>query len=532
LALLCFGSSLVLARPAALLLFAVYALLAAALSAAAFRRLNPEASLDLLLAPPGGRAWGAAAFFALAAFYWAALSPLAPGRLLGVLCWPRPFPLLSLARHALLLGGLGAVSAALAGREGLAGRLDRFEPYGDAQSLSRLALLGLLLGLAAAAAGACAHRWTALSPALALAGQPFLSRLVLWAQAPLLAAALAASLLWLSGERPFARRPLLSAALVLLLWGGGVLAAGAWLGWAFDYGRASLGEAAGLEDAPRGESAVLVVVLAAPDGTAGTRSFRVREEAEGAAVSPENLRRVRGYLERRAYRTVFLREALRFLREGHALVWDLEPALDAAMVRLGPAFPPDWEAFLALLRSAPCTPANYRRLDSMSRAALRSEFPQASEAERVYSGFAAAFARFGDKPGAELWLGKRQGLYPLVRDEPKLEPVQSLREGRLSGRLLLSGAPAASVKVGLFRADPGPGLSPSFGARGGLAAACYPDEKGRFAFEGLSPGVYYLALRGDPRVLGSPARARAAPGALRLSPGRPAAELPAIEVRP
>ncbi|TBR18173.1 carboxypeptidase regulatory-like domain-containing protein [bacterium] len=495
-----------------------YAALAAVfgLGALAAKAAAEGLGLDVLLAPWGGRAWGLLTWALGTAFVYNGFRPLLPAKVFGVVYWPVDAAALLELSHLSFLAVLGA---ALWGVGTLAGAFDGWRPAPvEPQTLARAATRGAAVGAALGAVGASAARVLFIGEALSRLGFTATGLLLLWCTAPALGAC-GAFLAWLpagSAEwEPRWRRGVFAS--VVLAWLVPVGAAELVLRAAWDFGRPGLSEAAGV---PRSDAAekLAVLVLAEPDGSPGVQKREEAMTAEGLAVTRQGLGAVRRYLELQGYRTVFLREALGYLRKGWALLWEPEMHMDAAAVRLGPRFPPDFDAFLKAVLVAPATPENYERLENVARAADKARSPSVKKAGKLYQGLSDAYARFGDLEGSNFWLKRIRKLWPLYEEDVNVDPVEDRHDGVVSGTVLFNGRPASSVQVGLFM-QTSTTSAPS--AREGLVASTWPDESGRFWFRELTPGRYYLALRSDPILLGDPRiEVLFSPGSFKLSASR------------
>ncbi|MFH1726239.1 MAG: hypothetical protein ABII00_16645 [Elusimicrobiota bacterium] len=506
-------------------------LLAAALGAAAvaaglFRALNDRLSLDVFVAPLGGRFWTLAGASAVAAFVYAALAPFRPARVFGIWYWPVRLDEALALRYAGALAALGALAFWTASRRGLAGSLDRWLPPPPSSAWLRLAGAGALAGCGTAIVGLYAGRALFLADALRRMGLPTAGGL-LTLSLPALFLATGALLVALLLMKTFVPRALATATVAMAAWIAPVELGEAYLLMFWDSGAPSLSAAARVPRASEAET-VAIVVLAAPDGSPGSQVRKVRLSAEGVDVSQSSLRSLGRYLRGHRYKTLFLGEALRALRVGWALSWMPDEHLDAAMTRAGPSFPPDYEGFLAAVRVAPATPENYERLERMARAAARARFPRVRQAQKIYEGFSAAYARFGDQERSDAWLGRIRGLWPLYDDDIHVEPIAETRDGSVAGRLLFNGRPAPGIRVGLFAI---PSTTTVIAAYDGLVASAYPGPGGRFEFASLLPGAYYLALQADPVILGEQDLLFLhSPGVIRLDHDRMRAELFPIDI--
>lgn len=506
----------------------LYALSAAVfvLGCLAAKAASGRLTLDVLISPWGGRAWGLLSVALGTSFAWNVLRPVMPAKVFAVVYWPVDASAALELSHTAYLAVLGA---ALWGVGALAGGFDSWRPAAlGRRELLKAAARGAGAGAALGVVGASAARLLFIGEALSKLGFSTTGFVLVWGAGPLLALT-GAFLTWLPlGAADWDarwRRGVL--AVTALAWLAPVGGAELVLRAAYDFGRTGLADAAGLERAEAAET-LSVVVLAEPDGGPGVQRREEKMLAEGFAVTRQGLSAVRRYLELQGYRTVFLREALAYLRKGWLLMWEPEMHMDAAIMRLGPRFPPDYDAFLKAVLVAPATPENYERLENIARAAHKARSASVRRAGRLYQGLSDAYARFGDLEGSNFWLKRIRGLWPLYEEDVNVDPVEDRHDGVVSGTVLYNGRPASQVQVGLFM-QVSTASAPS--AREGLVASTWPDESGRFAFRELTPGRYYLALRADPILLGDPRLdVMFSPGSFRLSGGRMEWELMPIRL--
>lgn len=374
---------------------------------------------------------------------------------------------------------------------------------------ARRALGGALLGLFLSAVGVFAHDWRPLLGAverLSFAGAFFGALLPLLCA---LSAAAACAVCLVPDLRPYRNRAL---AAILVAWAGSAWTAEHLLRTRWDFGPRSLAEAADVPHAR--EARVSVVAVLRPTGGREYLWERRIHAALGVDASPGSLERVHAYLERRGYRTLFLREGLAALRKGWLDSWEADRALEAAALAVPGRVTPDYVLALNLLRSGPITDERYealRRLDRVART-LKGGFEDVNRSQRIFEAFSAAYARFGDEPSSKDWLLRVDDLWPLYEKKIEVTQVESRRDGVVRGRLLLDGRPASSVRVALFHdwlVEPGPKRQSQ------LSSSTYPDSEGRFAFFELAPGSYHLELMGTPEQLRG--RIDGSPGQIELS---------------
>ncbi|MBI2363072.1 MAG: carboxypeptidase regulatory-like domain-containing protein, partial [Elusimicrobia bacterium] len=477
-------------------------------------QVNDRFSPDVLLAPWAGRFWGAVSLGLAALFILEALHPVLPAKVFGVRYWPARVPGWAAWNHVLYMTALGA--AAFLGIGPLSGAYDAPYAKTDAARVRSAVLWGGVCGAVTACVGLEAGRALFVADALRQIGRGMLGGTVLWCAVPCFLATAAVAVLATTDARWEIRWRFLATVGALALWvlpGG---AAEAYLRLAWDYGRPGLADAAGVRKASEADKLALVV-LALPDGAPGVQRREEAMTAEGLAVSRHELAAVRRYLEKQGYQTVFVGAALRYLRRGWELMWDPGGAMDADLVRLGPRFPPDHEAFLRSILVAPATPENYGRLENLARSADTLHSASVKKAGNLFQGLSDAYARFGDLKNSNLWLGRIRKLWPLYDDDVNVDPVEDIHDGRVSGSVTFNGRPASAVQVGLFMQT---STSTAVSAKGPLVASAWPDAEGAFSFTDLTPGRYYLALRSDPILLGDPRiEAVFSPGVFRLAPG-------------
>lgn len=490
-----------------------FILLLAGLMAAA---LNKRFTLDILLAPWPGRVWGAVSWAICLIFVRATLNPVMPAKVFGVAYWPVRVSGWAAVNHFCLLAGWGAAAFVAVGL--LAGSYERWLAPGSPRGGPRLLVWGAATGAALAAAGLEASRALFVADALSHLGFHLTGALLLWGIVPLLVLT-GVLIVWAAarGGGWEARWRLGIVAGALALWLAPLGLVEGYLRLAWDFGRPGLAEAAGV---PKAESAatMTLLVLAGRDAGPGVQRREERLAVEGLAVSREGLKSVRRYLETQGYRTIFLAEALTYLRKGWFLMWEPENTMDAALVRLGPRFPADYSGFLKGILVAPATPENYERLENFARAADLANSPSVQKAGNLFQGLSDAYARFGDLQNSNLWLARIRKLWPLYNDDVNVDPVEDRHNGEVSGVVTFNGRPASAVQVGLFM-QVSTAAAPT--AREGLVGAVWPDGEGAFRFHDLTPGRYYLALRADPILLGDPRLAVLfTPGVFRLTPDR------------
>ena len=423
---------------------------------------------------------------------------------------PDAFPLelpaadaLKLAAGSVLLGA--AAFAAARGREGLAA--------------------GAAFGLLSAAVGWCASRWPQLARAVELCGGVFLGLVLsssLTSVFALTLAALAAALVredW----RPWSAKAALA---LVAVWGAATFGADAALSRGWGFGPRSLAEAAGVPT--NRDSRTLAVAWLYP--TRG-RAYRVdarRMSSETTDLSPDSIDRIEAFLQRTGFRGVFAAEALAAVRLGRLQWWDEERALDALMISVPGRAHPDYLRALELLRAGPVTAERYAKLEQLSAATGRrvEGFERASDAQRIFEGFSAAYARFGDEPKAREWLLRLDGLWAVSEKRIEVGSFEDLREGRVEGSLILDERGAIGLRVGLFSVWRS---SATQTTHYWLSGSRVPEQDGRFYFDGLGPGQYVLALLGRPEDLrGS---FSGVPGVFEVTYERPDVYLNPVRVR-
>ena len=165
-------------------------------------------------------------------------------------------------------------------------------------------------------------------------------------------------------------------------------------------------------------------------------------------------------------------------------------------------------------------------------AETRAMLEQMSDDKRYFIGgraaamLAAAWARFGDMKRAEGFLASARRASPDRYDHVKLV-LGSLSNGRLAGQIAMPGATTAGIRVGLFRLTDDDPTKPASSVRKKkspgdpkpaftktnmtvLVGSAVLTADGRFAFQHLGAGDYYLAmlipdekLKGRDRIAGN-----------------------------
>lgn len=384
---------------------------------------------------------------------------------------------------------------------------------------------GLAFGLLSSAVGWSASRWPQLARAVELCGGVFLGIVLsasLTAALALSHAALAAALVredW----RPWSRR---AALLLVGAWAVATFGADAALSRVWGFGPRSLAAAAGVPT--NREADTLAVAWLYPSDRRAYRVDARRMSSETTDLSPASLDRLEEFLVRHEFRGVFAQEALAAVRLGRLQWWDEERALDAMMISVPGRAHPDYLRALELLRAGPVTAERYGKLEQLAASTGKrvAGFERAADAQRIFEGFSAAYARFGDEVKAREWLLLLDGLWAVSEKRIEVGVVEELREGRVDGAILLDDAPAPRLRVGLFAVWHS---SATQTTHYWLSGSRVPDHDGRFYFDGLGPGPYVLALLGRPEDLrGSLA---GVPGVFEVTYERPEVLLNPVRLR-
>ncbi len=407
----------------------------------------------------------------------------------GVLGWsenvrqfPDAFPLELPASMALRLQlltvvlGMGAFAAAF-GRRGV--------------------FAGAAFGLISSAVGWCASRWPQLARAIELCGGVFLGLTASTLLTTALAATNAALAAALTRDdwRPLSRRLVLG---LVVVWGAATFGTDALLSHVYGFGPRTLAQAAGVPS--NRSSRELDVVWLYPTRN---RSYHVdgrRMSSETTDLAPDSIDRIESFLERSKFKGVFADEALEAVRLGRLQWWDEERALDALMISVPGRAHPDYLRALELLRAGPITAERYGKLEQLSAATGRrvEGFEKASESQRIFEGFSAAYARFGDEQKAREWLARLDGLWAVSDKRIEAGSLEDLREGRVEGTALLDDRGAIGLRVGLFLVWRSSATQQTYYW---LSGSRVPDQDGKFYFDSLGPGRYALALLGRPEDL-------------------------------
>ena len=400
----------------------------------------------------------------------------------------------------------------------------------------------LLGGAAGALQGCCVCRWILMADAIGRLGTGFAGRLLSYGLPLALAASLAltAAALLHPDFRGVRSRWLAAA---LLAWAVPTALAEWRLRSAWGFGPADLSQAAAVPAAAAAPQMAVAVLRPTakepsslegrrsplPEGAAaGGRTCRIErraQAAEGLDASPRSLQKLSAYLQERGWRSVFARQALGAVRRGWLLSWDADRALEYASLRVPGRVVPDYGMALALIRAGPLTAGRFARLERLHRAAVESSagFEDVGTAQLRFEAFAAAFARFNYEARARYWLGRVDNLWPLNDKKVEVAPLESLRDGAVSGTLLLDGRPASAVRVGLFLETTSEATKKTAFS---LSLSAFPDYAGNFRFEHLGAGRYHLELQGAPEflrgaILGSP-------GCIEIAESSPTARLAPI----
>ena len=492
--------------------------LIAAVAACLFGRLHPRGIDGLLAARVGDPAepegaWALTrarlALAVLVVFSGLALAPLVPERVAGWEWVPAERGILTMLAHAGSLALLGVSAAWLAGA-------------GGALAAVRV---GAPLGLAAALLGSYASAWGSFAFAAGRLGHP-LARALLVLVVPLAFAAAVAALPPRGGRAP-SRTDRRRLAVLLAAWALTYHAADFHLGRRWGLGEGDLTRAVGL---PPAEAArrLRVVVLSTAEGGPGFQEREVVLSSAEVDVSADSLRLIQGYLNYNRYRTLFLTQALRALREGWGMNWDPDRRLRALLDDGGGAAAPAFGPFLEEIGRGPVTRARYSLLEAASAHTLRDLPSDVHEARVRYESLSAAYAHFGDPEGAETWRSRIERLMPLVNAPGPRRRVEQRRGGSIAGRIAPAGGLPEGLRVGLFARE----ASPRAAAEGSPLCAVELAADGTFGFGDLTPGVYYLAASGPAESLPRGRSVRGAPGALRLEREGQRLELAPIGLAP
>ncbi|MBI5629554.1 MAG: hypothetical protein HY921_01580 [Elusimicrobia bacterium] len=291
------------------------------------------------------------------------------------------------------------------------------------------------------------------------------------------------------------------------------------------YGPQSLSQAAGLSSEP---DAAMSLAWLYPRAGKPYAVEMLKARWNGLSIAPDNLRKIFWYLRERDFRSIFTRDGLEALRRGWLFWWEPDPALESASLCCSSQAYPDYRKALALIRAGPLTRERYESLEALAELArTRAEgFEDVTQSQYIFEAFSAAYARFGDEARARAWLYKIDNLWPIYEKKVEASPVENFRRGRVSGSVLSDLAPADSMKVGLFYVAAGTSAAPGTGV---LSASASLDSSGRFEFEDLGAGLYYLGLMGPPKRLRG--KIINSPGYFSLSERFPVLRLTPIRIR-
>lgn len=262
------------------------------------------------------------------------------------------------------------------------------------------------------------------------------------------------------------------------------------------------------------ERPALVAVFSGDDGGPEPKVLAAAQDGDLSAVE--------AYLDAHP-RSVYRRAALGRLYAGCTIAMDAS-CLRRALSRGLSAGDP-YARLLALehLQSAPAGEEGRALLAAVSDERRFRAGPRAA------ARLALAAARQGDEEAARRWLARAsqgEGALPPGLVELPARPGP-LKPGRISGRLRAKGGAVVALYA---RAHPG---QPSLLGPGQLAGTSQADASGRFRFEGLPAGDYYLAAAVTPSGPDSRRRLRVLGrrGDLTLSARRPALDGLSLELR-
>jgi hypothetical protein len=368
----------------------------------------------------------------------------------------------------------------------------------------KLAALGLAAAVLLCGEAFWAHRWIAIAQAYSALGRPFAAG-ALNVLRPLMLAVSAGLTLFILVHEEFSGRRFSWLMGLLILWG-----APTWLMElrlkALDFGPRSLAQAAGLQVEPPPDLGVLDL------GGVDAEGSTVRVFSGPIALTPTSIAAMDEYLRAREGRTIFAKQASDAVRHGLLAWWEADLALEAHAAAMG-QIRPDYRQALALLRAGPLTRERYEALEKLEALAQKSPqgFESILQSQFIFEAFSAAFGRFGDSAKAREWLGKIDRLWPVYEKKIEASPVESMRDGEISGTLLLEGRPARALKVGLFYLA---SSTATYRDGSNLCCSAFPDGEGRFRFQDLGAGRYKIALLGGPEL--ARARVQGVPGVVAL----------------
>lgn len=356
---------------------------------------------------------------------------------------------------------------------------------------------GAAFGLIASAVGWCASRWPQLARAIELCGGVFVGIVVNTFLTTTLAATYAALAAALVREdwRPLSRRLVLA---LVAVWALATFGADVVLSRGWGFGPRSLAAAAGVPT--NYDSRTLDVAWLYPTRNLSYHVDSRRMSSETTDLAPDSIDRIEAFLDRTRFRGVFTAEALEAVRLGRLQWWDEERALDALMISVPGRVHPDYLRALELLRAGPVTAERYGKLEQLSAATGRrvEGFEKGSDSQRIFEGFSAAYARFGDEVKAREWLVRLDGLWAVSEKRIEVGSLEDLREGRVEGAVLLDDRGAIGLRVGLFMVWRS---SATQTTHYWLSGSRIPDQDGKVYFDGLGPGRYILGLLGRPEDL-------------------------------
>ncbi|MDP3542714.1 MAG: hypothetical protein Q8T11_09650 [Elusimicrobiota bacterium] len=210
--------------------------------------------------------------------------------------------------------------------------------------------------------------------------------------------------------------------------------------------------------------------------------------------------------------------SLRALYERRAKLMD--PAGLRSALMLGVKYQDDLSRALLLdhLSVAPPSPGALGALGALADEAAHRIGPMGA------SRIAVAYARLGDAAQAAVWARRgAEGPRGIPAGLLDLTGGGALGPGRLSGRI----EGLKPLRIALYRkTDP---AAPYLLDAAALVASTEPDSRGRFAFDGLQAGRYYLAFAFEPP--GRELRVRGHRGDLTLAARKTALALPPLSIQ-
>ncbi|HDS08667.1 MAG TPA: hypothetical protein ENN73_00440 [Firmicutes bacterium] len=300
----------------------------------------------------------------------------------------------------------------------------------------------------------------------------------------------------------------------------------------YDWGKLNLSSALNIPSTGH-EIKTVVLFLDDEEANLSIKKWVLESEIYGTfigrntiAANYDNLRKVEKYLIDRQGETIFNNVCREIIHNGYYVLWDVERAHEKQAEYAYDLFLPRM-MFLTKLKRLPVTEKNFKYL---------KEF---SNREVFYAGGRSAlrisevYIHFGQFDEARKWLEIFKASADKT-EEDLLIPETILTDGVITGCFLLNGEPLSSIKVGLFNNYGSTDLT-GFRIASNLLDTRITDTSGRFKFENIGTGEYFLGIMTDKELIPysiSPENITVSPlpNVLKLDLENPAIDLKDIDI--